>query len=82
MARKELKTKHGVVDQIKALVAGEDVKYAVLQELLTLGYVTETDRVTTTAVKEAGRGRKKIVYAPTPSGRSLVNLSKSWKRAA
>lgn len=82
MARRELRTNVGVVAQLKALVTGSEIKYAVLQELIDLGYVAEKARVTTEAVKEAGRGRKKIVYDATPRGKSLINLSKNWKTAA
>lgn len=82
MARKELRTKVGVVAQLKAIVAGTEVKYAVLRELIDMGYAKETDRVTTAAVKEAGRGRKKIMYDATPRGKALINLSRSWKTAA
>jgi hypothetical protein len=86
MARKELKSKVGVVAQLKAIVNGDTwekeggtLKYAVVRELIDMGYVAEAGRVTTQAVKDQGRGRKKIVYGPTARGKALLNLSKSWK---
>jgi hypothetical protein len=82
MARKELKSKVGVVAQLKALITGGEVKYAVLRELIDTGYVVEKDRIVTDAIKAATRGRKKIVYDATARGKALINLSKSWKTAA
>lgn len=50
-------------------------------QLLEAGYVV-TKKVITDAIKTATRGRHKIVYEPSTKGRSLLNLSKSWKLAA
>jgi len=83
MARKELANKHGIVDQIKTLITNQDkVKYAVKMELVQLGYVAEAERVKTVAVVEAGRGRKKIIYAPTNKGKTLIAFSKNWKTSS
>lgn len=68
----------GIAKLLNNFVKGE-LSYTYIRKLVDTGHISDTKKIQTEGVRQAGRGRHKIEYELTGKGKGLLNLSKNWK---